>query len=54
MRFIQWKNSYVTDLMLQQLGLNKMMIIFNVVYVQIVKISNYTMDTCVKSVRIII
>ena len=53
MRCIQWKNSYVTDLMLQQLGLNKMMIIFNVVYVQIV-ISNYTMDTCIKSVRIVI
>ena len=49
MRFIQWKN-YVTDLMLEQLRLNKMIIIFNVVYVQIVKISNYTMDTCIKSV----
>jgi len=30
------------------------MIIFNVVYVQIVKISNCSMDTCTKSVQIVI
>jgi len=46
MYFIQYKNSYVTDLTRQQLGLhlNKMIIIFNVVYVQIVKVSDYSMD----------
>jgi len=34
--FFKWKNSYVNDLKLQQLQLNKMIIIFNVAYVQIV------------------
>ena len=36
------------------LYINKMIIIFNVVYVQIVTVSNYTMDTCIKSVRTVI
>jgi len=31
-----------------------MIIIFNVVYVQIVKINNCSMNTCIKSVQIVI
>jgi len=38
----------------KQLGLNKIIIIFNVVYVQSVKITNCSMDTCIKSVQIVI